>query len=230
MPFRRHFCYTTGMRKPFAIAAIVLSLAAVSGTVLWVQHSRQAHRTADSLARTEQENARSDTRTPSTNPVISGSLQNQGITQQANAGQDPAQTASGSNATTAAPNSERATLNPAEFSVYDTYKTAQNTVFADIAVGNGFEATSGRKLSVNYRGWLTNGSIFDQNVDATKPFVFTLGAGSVIPGWEQGVNGMKVGGERLIIIPPAAGYGNIPQGPIPANSVLVFYVKLLSVQ
>lgn len=103
-------------------------------------------------------------------------------------------------------------------------------MFADIAVGNGLEAASGRKLSVNYRGWLTNGSIFDQNVDSTKPFVFTLGAGSVIPGWEQGVNGMKVGGERLIIIPPAAGYGNVPQGSIPASSVLVFYVKLLWVE
>lgn len=122
------------------------------------------------------------------------------------------------------------TLDPTEFGMYDSYKTAQSSLFAEIVVGTGTEATPGRKLSVNYRGWLTNGSIFDQNVDSTKPFVFTLGAGSVIPGWEQGVNGMKVGGERLIIIPPAAGYGNIPQGPIPASSVLVFYVKLLAVQ
>lgn len=122
------------------------------------------------------------------------------------------------------------TLNPTEFGMYDSYKTAKDTVFAEIVTGSGAEAIGGKKLSVNYRGWLTNGSIFDQNVDSTKPFVFTLGAGSVIPGWEQGVNGMKVGGERLIIIPPAAGYGNIPQGPIPASSVLVFYVKLLAVQ
>ncbi|MFZ1249297.1 MAG: FKBP-type peptidyl-prolyl cis-trans isomerase [Candidatus Saccharimonadales bacterium] len=130
----------------------------------------------------------------------------------------------------AANQGEKATLNPSEFGQYDKYKTAQNAVFADIAVGSGAEATVGKKLGVNYRGWLTNGSIFDQNVDATKPFSFTLGAGSVIPGWEQAIAGMKVGGERLLIIPPAAGYGNIPQGPIPADSVLVFYVKLLAAQ
>ncbi len=125
---------------------------------------------------------------------------------------------------------EKATLNPTEFSRYNTYKAAQNAVFAEIVTGTGAEATAGKKLSVNYRGWLTNGSIFDQNSDATKPFVFTLGEGKVIPGWEQGIAGMKVGGERLIIVPPAAGYGNVPQGPIPADSVLVFYVKLLQTE
>jgi FKBP-type peptidyl-prolyl cis-trans isomerase len=102
-------------------------------------------------------------------------------------------------------------------------------MFAEITTGNGSVAGAGKKVHVNYRGWLTNGTIFDENLDAGKPFAFTLGAGNVIPGWEQTVAGMKVGGERLLIIPPSVGYGTKGQGPVPANAIMIFYVKLLSV-
>lgn len=126
--------------------------------------------------------------------------------------------------------SDQVTLDPTKFKAYEKYKDGQTAFFAELTKGNGAEATAGKKLSVLYRGWLTDGRIFDQNADQNKPFSFTLGSGQVIAGWEQGLAGMKVGGERLIIVPPAAGYGAVANGPIPANAVLVFDVKLVAVE
>lgn len=123
-----------------------------------------------------------------------------------------------------------ATLDPKQFSRYDKYANDQTASFATISEGSGAEAEAGKKVSVNYRGWLTNGQIFDENVDPNKPFSFTLGSGQVIRGWDQGIAGMRVGGERLIIIPPAVGYGSTGNGPIPGNAVLVFDVKVVAVE
>lgn len=123
---------------------------------------------------------------------------------------------------------------PDSFSQYEKYKDAQNSLFGDIAKGDGVELTANKTAVVTYKGWLTNGKMFDasrQNSDGSlQPFVFTLGSKQVIPGFEQGVAGMKVGGTRLIIVPPAVGYGSEAKDNIPPNSVLVFEVKLLSVQ
>lgn len=125
---------------------------------------------------------------------------------------------------------QTATLDPTKFSQYDQYKTGQNALFGDIQTGAGTEITAGKTAVVNYRGWLTNGTLFDQNISSDKPFSFVLGAHNVILGWEQAIAGMKVGGERLLIIPPAVGYGSKGQGPIPGDAVLVFDVKLVAVQ
>lgn len=102
----------------------------------------------------------------------------------------------------------------------------------DLIVGTGATATAGSRATVTYGGWLysttgTNnkGSQFDSG-----SFAFTVGAGSVIAGFDRGVNGMKVGGTRRIVIPPDLGYGNVAQGSIPANSTLVFDVALTAVQ
>lgn len=122
------------------------------------------------------------------------------------------------------------TFDPAQFSRYDKYKDSQSTAYATISEGTGAEAVQGKKVTVNYRGWLTDGKVFDENVDPKKPFSFTLGGNQVIPGWEQGIAGMKVGGERLLIVPPAVGYGATGNGPIPGNAVLVFDVKVVSVE
>ncbi len=107
---------------------------------------------------------------------------------------------------------------------------ASGLQYIDQTVGTGATATAGKIVSVHYTGWLTNGTKFDSSVDRGQPFAFPLGGGRVIAGWDQGVAGMKVGGKRRLIIPPALGYGAQANGPIPANSTLVFDVELLGVQ
>ena len=102
--------------------------------------------------------------------------------------------------------------------------------FEDIVVGNGPVAAAGRKVTVHYVGTLTDGKEFDSSRKRNKPFSFQLGAGHVIKGWDQGVEGMKVGGKRKLMIPPNLGYGagGVPR-IIPPNSPLIFEVELLSV-
>ncbi len=100
----------------------------------------------------------------------------------------------------------------------------------DIAVGTGAEAKAGDVVSVNYVGTLLDGKKFDSSYDRKTPFEFTLGAGQVIQGWDQGVAGMKVGGKRNLVIPPELGYGAQTVGPIPANSTLKFTVELLGIK
>lgn len=98
----------------------------------------------------------------------------------------------------------------------------------DIKEGTGPAAQSGQKLTVNYTGWLQDGTKFDSSLDRGQPFTFTLGQGQVIKGWDEGLVGMKVGGKRRLIIPPSLGYGSQQQGKIPPNSTLVFDIDLLS--
>lgn len=107
----------------------------------------------------------------------------------------------------------------------------------DVKAGEGVEATAGRNVSVHYTGWLYDGAApghkgakFDSSRDRGTPFEFTLGAGQVIQGWDQGVQGMKVGGQRTLVIPPHMGYGaRGAGGVIPPNATLVFDVELLGV-
>lgn len=100
----------------------------------------------------------------------------------------------------------------------------------DVQVGTGDTSTAGRKVTVNYTGWLPNGTKFDSSKNAGRnPFSFTPGAGTVIDGWEEGIPGMKVGGVRRLVIPASLGYGAQGAGAsVPPNSVLVFDVELLS--
>jgi FKBP-type peptidyl-prolyl cis-trans isomerase FkpA len=116
-----------------------------------------------------------------------------------------------------------------------TITTLQKT---DVKSGSGAEATAGRTVSVHYTGWLYSpsapdhhGTKFDSSRDRNEPFSFVLGGGQVIPGWDQGVAGMKVGGQRTLVIPPALGYGSSGAGGvIPPNATLVFDVELLGVR
>ena len=113
--------------------------------------------------------------------------------------------------------------------------TSSGLEYEDTSVGNGAEAKAGDHVSVHYTGWLRNddgsaGSKFDSSKDRNQPFDFPLGAGHVIQGWDQGVQGMKVGGVRRLIIPSALGYGaRGAGGVIPPNATLIFEVELLGV-
>jgi FKBP-type peptidyl-prolyl cis-trans isomerase FkpA len=109
--------------------------------------------------------------------------------------------------------------------------TSSGLKYWDVKVGTGATATAGKKVTVHYTGWLTNGTKFDSSVDRKKPFEFTLGAGRVIKGWDEGVQGMKVGGKRRLEIPPSLGYGaQGAGGVIPPNATLIFDVELLDVK
>jgi len=108
----------------------------------------------------------------------------------------------------------------------------------DTRTGTGAEAVSGQRVTVHYTGWLHDaaapdqkGRKFDSSRDRNEPFEFRLGAGEVIRGWDEGVAGMKVGGQRTLTIPSELGYGRRGAGGvIPANAVLVFDVELLGVR
>jgi len=107
--------------------------------------------------------------------------------------------------------------------------------YTDNKIGDGATATPGKTVSVHYTGWLykdgAKGIKFDSSLDRGQPFQFTLGAQQVIAGWDEGVAGMKVGGERTLIIPPDLGYGARGAGSvIPPNATLMFDVQLLNVQ
>ena len=100
-----------------------------------------------------------------------------------------------------------------------------------IQAGTGDTAAAGNRVRVHYTGWLTNGKKFDSSVDRGRPFVFSLGAGEVIRGWDEGVAGMKVEGKRQLRIPPELGYGaqGAGGGLIPPNATLIFDVELLGI-
>jgi len=99
--------------------------------------------------------------------------------------------------------------------------TSSGLYYQDLVVGSGATVAVGDSATVGYSGWLANGTLFDAG-----SFPFTVGVGRVVPGFDEGVLGMKVGGKRKLVIPPDLGYGNRASGPIPANSTLVFEVEL----
>ena len=104
-------------------------------------------------------------------------------------------------------------------------------VIEDIKIGEGQEVEKFNIVTVNYTGLLENGTKFDSSLNPGRtPFRFTVGAGQVIKGWDEGLMGMKVGGKRKLTIPPELGYGSRDNGPIPANSTLIFEIDLLGIE
>ncbi len=113
----------------------------------------------------------------------------------------------------------------------DRIKTPSGLIIEDITDGDGPEAVAGHDVSVHYTGWLTDGSQFDSSHDRDEAFDFRLGAQQVISGWDEGVQGMKIGGTRKLTIPSELGYGaRGAGGVIPPNATLVFEVELLGVK
>lgn len=108
--------------------------------------------------------------------------------------------------------------------------TASGLVYEDLKVGDRATANAGDSISVHYTGWLQDGTKFDSSIDRGQPLDFTLGAGRVIKGWDEGIQGMKVNGTRLLVIPPDLAYGASGYPPtIPANATLTFEVQLVSI-
>jgi len=113
----------------------------------------------------------------------------------------------------------------------DGITTRSGLTYVDQVIGTGDLAVAGKTTTVHYTGWLENGKKFDSSVDRGQPFSFPLGAGQVIKGWDEGVEGMKVGGKRKLTIPASLGYGaRGAGGVIPPNATLVFDVELLGVR
>ncbi len=127
--------------------------------------------------------------------------------------------------------SSGAPVAPAQVSDSAYTTTPDGLKYADLQPGSGAAAEAGKTVTVNYTGWLTDGTKFDSSFDHGQPFSFPLGAGQVIKGWDEGVAGMKVGGKRQLVIPPELGYGAQGAGSaIPPNATLVFDVELLDVK
>ncbi len=111
-----------------------------------------------------------------------------------------------------------------------TITTASGLTIEDTVVGEGAAAASGRDVTVHYAGWLADGTQFDSSKEKQDPFEFTLGKSEVMAGWEEGLNGMRVGGTRKLVVPPQLAYGEEGAGDtIPPNATLTFEVELLSV-
>lgn len=115
-------------------------------------------------------------------------------------------------------------------SAADKSGNLEKLVIEDIKIGTGDEVKAGDTVSVHYVGKLQTGEEFDSSKKRGVPFEFTVGEGRVIAGWEQGLLGMKVGGERILVIPPELAYGDRAIGPIPPNSTLVFSIELIEVK
>lgn len=110
-------------------------------------------------------------------------------------------------------------------------ETATGLGYVDLVEGAGARPKTGDTVSVHYTGWLKSGTKFDSSVDRGTPFEFPVGKGRVIKGWDEGVQGMKVGGSRTLTIPPGLGYGaRGAGGAIPPNATLIFEVELLKVK
>jgi FKBP-type peptidyl-prolyl cis-trans isomerase len=111
----------------------------------------------------------------------------------------------------------------------DSPTAPSSLVIEDIVVGTGATAATGDTITVHYLGRFVDGTQFDSSYARNTPYTFRLGVGQVIAGWDQGIPGMKVGGQRRLTIPPSLAYGAGGYGSIPPNSTLVFDVELLSI-
>ena len=119
---------------------------------------------------------------------------------------------------------------PSEFKQYEAHRDKPTALYIDVIPGTGKDVAVGSIANVMYRGWLTDGTMFDENYSSRKAFTFKEGENKVIPGLEEGMFGMKAGGKRRVLVPASRGYGSTVKGPIPANSMLIFDIELLKVE
>jgi peptidylprolyl isomerase len=164
-----------------------------------------------------------------------GSLQGQGGSggagSSANSGNSGGSGANGGGATSQSNGGSSNQLpTPSQFHVYDQYKNNATALYIDVQPGTGKAVAKGSEVTIQYRGWLTDGREFDETYSKGKPFTFTEGSGNVIDGFAESIFGMKAGGQRRLIIPPTVGYGAQGKDPIPPDAMMIFDVQLVSVQ
>ena len=124
---------------------------------------------------------------------------------------------------------ERAALGSALSAATDSAGNINRTIIDDVTTGTGAEGEGGDSVTVNYIGALQNGQQFDNSYTKGAPFTFTVGEGKVIKGWDQGVVGMKEGGQRILVIPSELAYGDAGFGPIPGGATLIFTIELVGI-
>lgn len=112
----------------------------------------------------------------------------------------------------------------------DSKGNLKNMVIDDVKIGIGAPVKEGDTVAVHYSGTLQNGQEFDNSRKRGEPFVFNVGGGQVIKGWDEGLVGMQVGGQRILVIPPDMAYGENGIGPIPGNATLVFSIELMEIK
>ena len=222
------------MSKKQIVIGGISGLVVVSGLLtflLWPKHKTSNQQLAS--GQTLGTNSVPLNQTASNSPDSGGLSVDQNINA-ANLGQLGNTDQQGADGSSGSGTTQKSVFDPSTFAQYDKYKDAQGGLFADVQKGTGTELSNNMKAAVYYKGWLTDGQLFDEsktdNKGQLQPFVFTMGAHQVIPGWEEALAGMKVGGTRLVIVPPAAGYGEAGHDPIPGGAVLIFQVQLAAVQ
>jgi FKBP-type peptidyl-prolyl cis-trans isomerase FkpA len=227
----RDFATLKGVRTNIVVSVglVVVLTAATAGVWFWhpwQQDETQVNSRGGSIA------LDTGTTASSRDVPVSQTVDNSAVNTTNNTGNSHKvsdNTNNSNNNSTSVPTSSNVAL-PKDFAQFDQYKDSQSILLQEITPGTGAEVVVGKQATVNYRGWLTNGTKFDESYNRGQAFSFTPGEHRVITGWEQGVIGMKVGGKRRLVIPPAFGYGAQATGPIPANSVLVFDIELLDVK
>ncbi len=196
----------------------VVGLAAGGGWFVW--HARATKAASASLAASSD-----DTSTGASGPITISAGNSAGV---------PLSDGSSSSSTAASADRVNKLLDPTTFGTYNSHVSDKTASYSELNAGSGTAVVDGSQVNVLYKGWLTNGTLFDQSRAGSdgklQAFTFTEGQHQVIAGWEEGLEGAKPNSVRLLVVPPAAGYGATGQGPIPGNAVLVFQVQVISVR
>lgn len=207
-----------------SVGLLVLLSVAAGGWGIWMQRQNSSRAAQAALAASQNDNAGTGSSGPIT--ISAGNMNGTPLSDGSSTNQ--------SSSTAADSDTVNKLLDPTTFSKYDSYKDKQTASYADLNIGSGTAIADGSQVSVLYKGWLTDGKLFDQSRAGSdgklQAFTFTEGQHQVIAGWEEGLAGAKPDGVRLLIIPPAAGYGAQGNSTIPGNSVLIFQVQILQVR
>lgn len=213
------------------ISAFAAALAIAGGGLWWHGHSQQKRQLSETAAKTTSNpNISLNQDDPGSGLSVSGQASNLG--QLGTGSGSGSQSQNGGNGSGGSGGSGG--IDPSTFKQYDKYQNNKDALFGDIQAGSGAKLGAGQKAGIYYKVWLTNGTLVDQSPVSSsgqpQPFSFTMGAHQVIPGLEEGIFGMKAGGQRLVIVPPAVGYGSEGKGNVPPNAIMVFQIQLVSVR